>query len=79
VALSISGILLIAFTENNQDKSTVAAKMVGVALTSVSSGGGELSFLGLTYFYGYLSLAAWVSGSGASGLIGSGAYVAATI
>src|SRR5256885_1983677 len=52
VALSVCGMLLVAFTEDTKDGGTVAAKMAGVVVASVSSGGGELSFLGLTHFYG---------------------------
>lgn len=57
---------------------SVAVKMVGVVLASLSSGGGELSFLGLTHFYGPVSLAGWGSGTGAAGLVGAGLYVAMT-
>lgn len=56
------------------DKS-VGAKMAGVILASLSSGAGELSFLGLTHYYGHMSLAAWGSGTGAAGLVGAGLYV----
>lgn len=78
VALSVSGMLLIALTRQSTDSGTVWLKMVGVMLASLSSGGGELSFLGLTHFYGHFSLAAWGSGTGGAGLIGAGAYVVAT-
>jgi battenin len=47
-------------------------------LASLSSGGGELSFLALTHFYGPFSLAAWGSGTGAAGLVGAGVYAMAT-
>jgi battenin len=47
-------------------------------LASLSSGGGELSFLGLTHYYGHFSLASWGSGTGGAGLVGAGAYVIAT-
>jgi battenin len=53
-------------------------KMVGVVLASLSSGGGELSFLGLTHYYGHVSLAGWGSGTGAAGLVGAGLYVVLT-
>ncbi|KAG8626685.1 hypothetical protein KVT40_005630 [Elsinoe batatas] len=56
----------------------VATKLFGIALASVSSGVGELSFLALTSFYGQASLAGWASGTGAAGLVGAGAYVTAT-
>ncbi len=78
VVLSTWGMLLIALTPANTDAGTVSTKMAGVVLASLSSGGGELSFLGLTHFYGPFSLAAWGSGTGAAGLIGAGAYAVAT-
>ncbi len=77
-ALSASGMLLIALTPASTDARTVAVKLAGVALASLSSGGGELSFLGLTHFYGHSSLAAWSSGTGGAGVVGAGAYVLAT-
>ncbi|GKT94453.1 hypothetical protein Ct61P_12303 [Colletotrichum tofieldiae] len=52
--------------------------MVGVVIASISSGGGELSFLGLTHYYGPMSLAGWGSGTGAAGLVGAGLYVVMT-
>ncbi|XPS72127.1 battenin CLN3 protein [Ascochyta lentis] len=78
VALSASGMLIIALTPALQDSRTIAIKMCGVMLASLSSGGGELSFLGLTHFYGHFALAAWGSGTGGAGLVGAGAYALAT-
>lgn len=75
VALSSAGMLLIALTPASQ---TVAVKLIGVVLASLSSGGGELSFLGLTHYYGHMSLAAWGSGTGGAGLAGAGLYVMLT-
>ncbi|KAH9431133.1 battenin CLN3 protein [Pyricularia oryzae] len=75
VALSSSGMLLVALTPAERG---VAARLVGVVLASLSSGGGELSFLGLTHYYGPMSLAAWGSGTGGAGLAGAGLYVAMT-
>jgi battenin len=69
------GMLLIALTP--PDKS-VGIKMAGVVFASLTSGGGELSFLGLTHYYGRMSLAAWGSGTGAAGLVGAGLYAALT-
>lgn len=77
-AVSMTGMLLIAFTPAHSDGGTLETKMAGVVLASLSSGGGELSFLSLTHFYGPFSLAAWGSGTGAAGLIGAGAYAVAT-
>lgn len=78
VAISTIGMLLIAVTPEYTDGGTVSTKMAGVILASLSSGMGELSFLGMTHFYGPFSLAAWGSGTGAAGLIGAGAYAIAT-
>ena len=77
-ALSACGMLLIALTPSYTDGGTIATKMAVVILASLSSGGGELSFLGLTHFYGPFSLAAWGSGTGGAGLVGAGAYSLAT-
>lgn len=74
VALSTCGMLLVALSPGG----SIPIKMLGIVLASISSGGGELSFLGLTHFYGPLSLAAWGSGTGGAGLIGAGAYVILT-
>jgi battenin len=70
--------LIIALTPPLQDSRTITIKMCGVMLASLSSGGGELSFLGLTHYYGHFALAAWGSGTGGAGLIGAGAYAIAT-
>lgn len=77
--LSSSGMLLIALTPpSDASTSSIAIKLVGVVLASLSSGGGELSFLGLTHYYGHFSLAAWGSGTGGAGLAGAGLYVLLT-
>lgn len=76
--LSACGMLLIASTPGYTDGGTIGTKLAGVVLASLSSGGGELSFLGLTHFYGPFSLAAWGSGTGGAGLVGAGAYALAT-
>lgn len=75
VALSSTGMFLIAMTPAT---ASVPVKLMGVVLASLSSGGGELSFLGLTHYYGPLSLAAWGGGTGAAGLVGAGLYVILT-
>ncbi|KAI4105102.1 MAG: hypothetical protein L6R37_002906 [Teloschistes peruensis] len=72
------GMLLIALSPPSIDAGTITTKMAGVVLASLSSGAGELSFLGLTHYYGDMSLAAWGSGTGGAGLIGAGAYAIAT-
>lgn len=73
--VSSAGMLILALTP---PETSVASKMVGVMLASLASGGGELSFLGLTHYYGHMSLAAWGSGTGAAGLLGAGLYVLLT-
>jgi battenin len=78
VALSACGMLVIALTPPLHDSRSISIKMFGVILASLSSGAGELSFLGLTHFYGHFALAAWGSGTGGAGLIGAGAYAIAT-
>ncbi|KAI9820740.1 MAG: battenin CLN3 protein [Pycnora praestabilis] len=78
VTLSTSGMLLIALTPTSTDMDAIATKMAGVVLASLSSGGGELSFLGLTSYYGHFALAAWGSGTGGAGLLGAGAYAITT-
>ena len=75
IALSAVGMLLIALTPAED---SVPVKMIGVCFASLSSGGGELSFLGLTHYYGHASLAGWGSGTGAAGLVGAGLYVVLT-
>lgn len=70
--------LLIAFTPDTHTGGSITTKLFGVVMASLSSGGGELSFLGLTHYYGALSLAAWGSGTGGAGLAGAGLYVLMT-
>ena len=78
VALSAGGMLIISLSPAGQDNFSLITKLIGVALASISSGGGELSFLALTHFYGQQSLAAWSSGTGGAGLLGAWLYVLAT-
>lgn len=78
VAISAIGMLLVALSPEYTDGGSLSTKLAGIVLASLSSGAGELSFLGLTHFYGPFSLAAWGSGTGAAGLVGAGAYALAT-
>ncbi|OGE53682.1 hypothetical protein PENARI_c007G09228 [Penicillium arizonense] len=78
VFLSSVGMLVVAMSPGYTDGGTISSKIAGIILASFSSGGGELSFMGLTHFYGPFSLAAWGSGTGAAGLVGAGAYALAT-
>lgn len=78
VVLSAAGMLLVASSPSYAEGGTISSKIAGIILASLSSGGGELSFVGLTHFYGPFSLASWGSGTGAAGLVGAGAYALAT-
>lgn len=77
-AISACGMLLVGSSSTARDASGITIKMAGIVLASLSSGGGELSFLGLTHYYGSVSLAAWGSGTGGAGLVGAGAYALLT-
>ena len=70
--------LALASEREGAQEHTLSAKMAGIILASLSSGLGEMTFLGLTHFYGPLALAAWGSGTGAAGLVGAGMYAFAT-
>ncbi|XP_068779354.1 battenin isoform X1 [Struthio camelus] len=52
----------------------VAVSLGGVALASVSSGLGEVTFLALSSLYPRAAVASWASGTGAAGLGGALAY-----
>lgn len=78
VFLSVTGMFIVAMGPSYTDGGTLSSKIAGIVLASFSAGGGELSFIGLTHFYGPFSLAAWGSGTGAAGLVGAGAYALAT-
>ena len=69
IVISVLGMLIVALSP------LISIKMLGVALASLSSGGGESTFLGLTHYYGAGSLAGWGSGTGGAGLAGAGLYV----
>jgi battenin len=76
--ISTCGMLLIALSPVSRDGANIGVKLLGVMLASLSSGAGELSFLGLTHYYGPFSLAFWGSGTGGAGIVGAWAYVIAT-
>lgn len=78
VALSIIGMIIVAASRSYEDGGSMVPKIIGIVFASFSAGAGELSFVGLTHFYGPFSLAAWGSGTGAAGLVGAGAYALAT-
>ncbi|KAJ5784326.1 uncharacterized protein N7503_009538 [Penicillium pulvis] len=78
VFLSVVGMLIVAMSPSYTEGGAITSKIAGIILASLSAGGGELSFMGLTHYYGQFSLAAWSSGTGAAGLVGAGAYALAT-
>ncbi|PYH44211.1 CLN3-domain-containing protein [Aspergillus saccharolyticus JOP 1030-1] len=78
VTLSTTGMLLVALSPAYTAGGSISTKIAGIILSSISSGGGELSFIALTHHYGPFSLASWGSGTGAAGLVGAGAYALAT-
>jgi len=71
-ALSFVGMQFVAHSDS------IAMKMIGVVLASISCGGGESTFLSLTHFYGSFALAFWSSGTGLAGVFGGGLYLAMT-
>ncbi|PHH91782.1 hypothetical protein CDD83_10350 [Cordyceps sp. RAO-2017] len=71
IALASAGMLAVALSPAEQ---SVGFKMAGIVMASLSSGGGELTFLSLLHFYGRAGLIGWSSGTGASGLVGAGLY-----
>lgn len=71
-AISFVGMQMVAWAEE------LPVRLFGVVLASVASGLGELSFLGMTHFYGPFAVPFWGSGTGAAGLLGAGMYVWAT-
>ncbi|KAF1809201.1 protein btn-1 [Eremomyces bilateralis CBS 781.70] len=79
VSLSSTGMLLIAVSPPSHNPVSIAVKLLGIMMASLSSGGGELTFLALTHFYGKGSLAMWSSGTGGAGIVGAGAYALATV
>lgn len=78
-ALSTGGMILVSLTPDSLDRTSISFKLLGIVCASLSSGGGELSFLGLTSFYGQSSLAAFSSGTGAAGILGASLYALATV
>lgn len=68
VGLAFVGMQIVASSDS------IPMRLFGVVLASISSGMGELSFLGLTHYFGKFALAFWGSGTGAAGLVGAGLY-----
>lgn len=72
VALSFCGMVTVALSDH------ILFKLFGIAVASLSSGLGEISFLSLTHFYGDVSISGFSSGTGGAGLVGSFVYLALT-
>lgn len=72
VTLSVVGMQMVAWAE------ALPTRLLGVALASISSGLGELSFLGMAHYYGQYAISFWSSGTGAAGLVGAAMYVFVT-
>lgn len=73
VALSTSGMLAISFFPS------VGWKLFGICLASMSSGGGETTFLQLTHFYHKkMAVGGFSTGTGGAGLLGSGYFMLMT-
>lgn len=72
VALSFVGMVVVAGSDS------VPIKLFGIAIASLSSGLGEISFLSLTHFYGMVSISGFSSGTGGAGLVGSFVYLVLT-
>lgn len=53
-------------------------KLLGVVFASISSGGGEITYLSLTSYYHRNTVSTWSSGTGAAGILGSMSYLVAT-
>ncbi|ODV58894.1 amino acid transporter YHC3 [Ascoidea rubescens DSM 1968] len=80
VSFSFTGIFIISFFSSaGSYQSHLYLKLFGIALSSVSSGLGEVTFLQLTHFYQNNSLVGFSSGTGAAGLIGSFLYLLMTV
>lgn len=68
IGLAAGGFLLVAFAEAD------FVAILGVVLTSISSGLGETTFLGYSSRYSKNVVSTWSSGTGGAGIIGSLSY-----
>eukprot|EP00794_Sanderia_malayensis_P019300 gene19300-21223_t len=69
---TIGGLLLVALCRN------LALIILGVILTSISSGLGEITFLSLTSHFQCSTITSWSSGTGAAGVFASLIYAGLT-
>ncbi|KAF3083917.1 battenin CLN3 protein [Orbilia oligospora] len=68
--LSTCGMIVVAFGDS------IAWRLFGIAIASLASGGGEMTFVSMTHFYDHFSLAMWGSGTGGAGIVGGAFYLA---
>ncbi|EPS39113.1 hypothetical protein H072_7136 [Dactylellina haptotyla CBS 200.50] len=68
--LSTCGMIVVAFGDS------IGWRLFGIAVASLSSGAGEMTFVSMTHFYDHFSLAMWASGTGGAGIVGSAFYLA---
>ncbi|GFO30161.1 Battenin [Plakobranchus ocellatus] len=68
----LSSFILVAFAQK------VWLSILGVVLTSIGSGLGEITFLSLTTFYHRNMVSVWSSGTGGAGILGALAYAGLT-
>ncbi|KAF3921371.1 Battenin [Dactylellina cionopaga] len=68
--LSTCGMIVVAFGDS------IGWRLFGIAIASLSSGGGEMTFVSMTHFYDHFSLAMWGSGTGGAGIVGGTFYLA---
>lgn len=69
VLLDVIGMLIVALVDS------VGLKLFAITLVSLSSGGGELTFLQLTHYFNDKALKGFSSGTGGAGLLGSFFYL----
>lgn len=75
VALSCVGMLVISLS----GQSSIGFKVLGIAMASLSSGLGEVSFLQLTHYYSEQnSIGGFSMGTGAAGIVGSFVFLIMT-
>lgn len=75
VALSCVGMLVISLS----GQSSTGVKVLGIAMASLSSGLGEVSFLQLTHYYSeFNSIGGFSMGTGAAGIVGSFVFLLMT-
>ncbi|EWC47633.1 hypothetical protein DRE_03253 [Drechslerella stenobrocha 248] len=68
--IATCGMLVVAFGDS------IGWRLFGIALASVASGAGEMTFISMTHFYDHFSLAMWGSGTGGAGIVGGVFYLA---